>query len=306
MEENNRSRKLKPYHGIGLFVLVILMMLFVATPIQMRFGMYGVAITELIILVMAVIPAIILKANLKEVFPIKRPSIRQLFGTLIMWLATFLAVTLVTLIIGYYFPEGISQVSEGLNEVVTSIPMWISFIIVAIMPAICEEALTRGFIQASFHSFKSKWFIVVLVGIIFGIFHLDPFRFFPTAILGGTMAYIMIETKNLLLPIFFHFVNNGLSTLVSFLLPAQEAVEAVGEFYVPLASIGAYFIIGSAVPFLFLLGSILIHKKGELRKEDTSNTKKKINKIYVAAFFTVAMLVIGFVIISKSIGEIML
>lgn len=308
MEEksNNGLRTLKAFHGIGLAVLFVLMMLFVATPIQMKFGMYGVAITELIVLAMGIIPAIILKADLKEVFPIKVPALRQLFGTLIMWLATYFVVTLITLIIGYFFPESLNQVSTGLNEVITSIPMLISFFIVAIMPAICEEVLTRGFIQASFHSFKNKWSIVILVGVIFGIFHLDFVRFFPTAILGGTMAYIMFETKNLVLPMFLHFINNGLSTLVSFLVPAQDMASSIGSMQVPMASIGSWFIVASAAPFAFLLGSILIHKKGEKKYDDDKARRNSNKMIYVAATLTVIMLIIGFVIMRSSIGELIL
>lgn len=308
MEEknNNGLKSLKAYHGIGLAILFVLMMLFVATPIQMKFGMYGVAITELIVLAMGIISAIILKADLKEVFPIKIPAIRQLFGTLVMWLATYLVVTLITLIIGYFFPESLNQVSEGLNEVITSIPMWLAFIFVAIMPAICEEVLTRGFIQASFHNFKSKWSIVVLVGIIFGIFHLDFVRFFPTAILGGTMAYIMFETRNLVLPMFLHFINNGLSTLVSFLLPAQDMANSISGMEIPMASIGSWFIVASAAPFAFLLGSILIHKKGEDRGSEVEGKNSWSKKIYVAAAITVVLFIIGVVIMSKFAGELVL
>lgn len=306
-ERNNKGLKsLKAYHGIGLAILFVLMMLFVATPIQMKFGMYGVAITELIVLAMGIISAIILKADLKEVFPIKVPALRQLFGTLIMWVATYLVVTLITLIVGYFFPESLNQVSEGLNEVITSIPMWLAFIFVAIMPAICEEVLTRGFIQASFHNFKSKWSIVVLVGIIFGIFHLDFVRFFPTAILGGTMAYIMFETKNLVLPMFLHFINNGLSTLVSFLLPAQEMANSISSMEIPMASIGAWFIVASAAPFTFLLGSILIHKKGEKRESEPAEKKNWSKKIYLAATMTVVLFIIGLIIMSKFAGELLL
>lgn len=306
-ERNNKGLKsLKAYHGIGLAILFVLMMLFVATPIQMKFGMYGVAITELIVLAMGIISAIILKADLKEVFPIKVPALRQLFGTLIMWVATYLVVTLITLIVGYFFPDSLNQVSEGLNEVITSIPMWLAFIFVAIMPAICEEVLTRGFIQASFHNFKSKWSIVVLVGIIFGIFHLDFVRFFPTAILGGTMAYIMFETKNLVLPMFLHFINNGLSTLVSFLLPAQEMANSISSMEIPMASIGAWFIVASAAPFTFLLGSILIHKKGEKRESEPAEKKNWSKKIYLAATMTVVLFIIGLIIMSKFAGELLL
>lgn len=303
---NNGLRSLKAYHGIGLAILFVLMMLFVATPIQMRFGMYGVAITELIVLAMGIIPAIILKADLKEVFPVKIPALRQLFGTLIMWGATYLVITLITLIIGYFFPESLNQVSTGLNEVITSIPMLISFFIVAIMPAICEEVLTRGFIQATFHSFKSKWSIIILVGIIFGIFHLDFIRFFPTAILGGTMAYIMFETKNLVLPMFLHFINNGLSTLASFLLPVQDMANSVSGMGIPMASVGSWFIVASAAPFAFLLGSILIHKKGERNHEEAAGENNWSKKIYVAATMTVILFIIGIVIMKKFVGELVL
>ncbi|MEG2936453.1 MAG: CPBP family intramembrane glutamic endopeptidase, partial [Clostridium sp.] len=228
------------------------------------------------------------------------------FGTLIMWVATYLVVTLITLIVGYFFPESLNQVSEGLNEVITSIPMWLAFIFVAIMPAICEEVLTRGFIQASFHNFKSKWSIVVLVGIIFGIFHLDFVRFFPTAILGGTMAYIMFETKNLVLPMFLHFINNGLSTLVSFLVPAQEMANSISGMEIPMASIGSWFIVASAAPFAFLLGSILIHKKGERSYEEGTKKNNWSKKIYVAAAITVVLFIIGVVIMSKFASELVL
>lgn len=301
VEENNSKGlgSLKAYHGIILAVLFVLMMLFVATPIQMKFGMYGVAITELIVLAMGIIPALILKADLKEVFPVKKPQLRQLVGTLLMWMATYFVVTLIALIIGYFFPESLNEVSAGLNEVITSIPMWLAFIFVAVMPAICEEVITRGFIQASFHNIKNKWIIVILVGIIFGIFHLDFVRFFPTAILGGTMAYIMFETKNLVLPMFLHFINNGLSTLVTFLAPVQDMANTVESMQVPMVSIGSWFIVASAAPFIFLLGSLLIHKKDEKRSKDKSMVKK----IYVAGVFTAVMLITGMFIVKTSIGD---
>lgn len=67
------EKQLKPYQGIIIFILVILLIIFVAVPIQRKWGIYGLALTELIILLLAIIPAIILKTNLKEIFPVKKP-----------------------------------------------------------------------------------------------------------------------------------------------------------------------------------------------------------------------------------------
>lgn len=299
MEINKKVKGMRPIKGLIVAVIGILFLIFIAGPIQMNFGMTGLAITEIGILLIAVVAALICRANLKEVFPIKKPTLREVFGTIIIWVGTLIGVLISTLIMAYFFPEGFAQVSEGLNNVITSVSMGVALFIVAVMPAICEEALMRGFILSSFRSFKSKWLIVILVGIIFGIYHLDPYRFLPTAILGMSMAYIMLETNNLLYPILLHFINNGFSTLVTFLNPAQGAAS-MDTFSVPLASIGAYFIIGSIIPFALLLGGYLLRKKGAATEENSK--KRKINPVYIAAFATAAMLVVGFTITMKNIN----
>ena len=299
MEINKKVKGMRPIKGLIVAVIGILFLIFIAGPIQMNFGMTGLAITEIGILLIAVVAALICRANLKEVFPIKKPTLREVFGTILIWVGTLIGVLISTLIMAYFFPEGFAQVSEGLNNVITSVSMGVALFIVAVMPAICEEALMRGFILSSFRSFKSKWLIVILVGIIFGIYHLDPYRFLPTAILGMSMAYIMLETNNLLYPILLHFINNGFSTLVTFLNPAQGAAT-MDTFSVPLASIGAYFIIGSIIPFALLLGGYLLRKKGAATEENSK--KRKINPVYIAAFATAAMLIVGFTITMKNIN----
>lgn len=299
MEINKKVKGMRPIKGLIVAVIGILFLIFIAGPIQMNFGMTGLAITEIGILLIAVVAALICRANLKEVFPIKKPTLREVFGTILIWVGTLIGVLISTLIMAYFFPEGFAQVSEGLNNVITSVSMGVALFIVAVMPAICEEALMRGFILSSFRSLKSKWLIVILVGVIFGIYHLDPYRFLPTAILGMSMAYIMLETNNLLYPILLHFINNGFSTLVTFLNPAQGAAT-MDTFSVPLASIGAYFIIGSIIPFALLLGGYLLRKKGAATEEN--NKKRKINPVYIAAFATAAMLVVGFTITMKNIN----
>ena len=51
---------------------------------------------------------------------------------------------------GIFFPKEIFAVSEGLNEVIYSVPLILSVFISSVMPAVCEEALHRGFILKSF------------------------------------------------------------------------------------------------------------------------------------------------------------
>lgn len=302
--ESKQLKTLKPYQGIAVFILVILATLFIAAPIQRKWGMYGVALTEIIILLLAVVPAILLKADLKEIFPVKKPLLRQIFGVLIMWIGSYFVVILITLVTGYLFPEGLAKVSNTIQNTFTSIPMWAAFFIIAVMPAICEEALHRGFILSSLASIKNKWTIVLCMGVIFGIFHLDLYRFLPTAVLGMAMSYIMIETKNMLLPMLFHFINNALSTVASFTTKPQASSTGVNS-QAMLYAIAAYLIIGAIVPFLLLSGSRLIHRKEAADEtEDITMKRKRKNKaIIAAALCSALMILLGVVLMTINIKK---
>ncbi len=294
------KRKLNPYHGIIIFVVVILMLLFVAAPIQYRFGLYGVLLTEILLVMLSFAAALLYKADLKSVFPVKVPKLRQICGVVILWIGGFLVVILVTLIIGYFFPEGLFEVGNSLQEIFTSVPMVISFLIVAVSPAICEEILVRGFILSSFRTLKNKWLIVSIVGVLFGIFHLDPYRFLPTAILGLLLSYIMLETNNILLPALFHFINNGFSSLTSFLTKndTMQALDTIETTRIPLISIGIYFILASAAPFLMFAGSKLLHLKYQPASEEDYILKQKQNRkvLWTAVAITIFMFITGFII----------
>lgn len=300
----NETKRLTPLHGIGVFIFEMILFWFVAPPIQSKFGMAGVAITELMLLAIGVGAALLFKQNLKEVFPIKTPTLRNLAGTLFIWGGAFLTSMVGTLIITVIDPSGISEVSEGLNGMFTSVNFWISFVVVSVMPAICEEALHRGFILHTFKNVKKEWVIVLCMGIIFGIFHLDAYRFLATAILGAGLTYVMLKTKNFLMPMFYHAFNNLLPILLSFslmaavevpdgeILGAAENVTSIMTREMALFSLGSYLMVGMAAPFLFLIGSKWLKPK----EEKLSN-----RAILGMALCSGAMLVLGIIIMGVAI-----
>lgn len=286
-EQGNAGRaKVQPkvWMGIVWFAIVMVVFVFVAAPIQYALGMWGVAITEIILLLMAVLPAIILKWDIKKVIPIRLPKLRQIFGTLLIWGGTYLIVIVSTMAIAYFFPEEVFSVSSGIGSLFNSVPPLISFFIVAIMPAICEETLHRGLILYTFKNVKQKWIIVIAMGIIFGVFHLDPVRSIPTGILGAAITYIMLETNNILLPMLLHFVNNAMSSLANMSnVGANLDAETVGEVAEQISgstmTLGVYCVMAVAAPVLLLLGAALINGNRNIPRvidaDDTTNENTK-------------------------------
>ena len=270
MEEMRSTKeRMQPrwWMGVLWFVVVMAVVIFAFGPIQNALGMPGLVVTELILLAMAVVPAIVMKWNLKEVFSIRLPKIRQIFGALFIWAGAFLLMMSVNMIIMYLFPQQMANTGTALNSFFTSISPVIGFLILAVSPAICEEALCRGLIQYTFRDVKSKFIVIAAMGVIFGLFHLDPVRILGTGILGAAIAYVMLETKNILLPMLIHFTNNALSAVATFSTASAETIsdEVMAESVELLSSstafIGVYVMLAAAAPVLLLIGAAMIRVK---------------------------------------------
>ncbi|MDD2283696.1 MAG: CPBP family intramembrane metalloprotease, partial [Eubacteriales bacterium] len=134
---------IKPRVAIGIFVflLVIVLTIIVAVPVQSAWKIWGLAITELMLLACALVPALLLKWDLKEVFPVKIPSLRQLFGVLVLLTGSYLSVLAINMVFFYLFPQGLTDVSNQFLYLFRSVPLPVALFIVAVMPAVCEECL---------------------------------------------------------------------------------------------------------------------------------------------------------------------
>ena len=116
----------------------------------------------------------------------------------------------------YLFPQNI-EVAEAISEFMLGDNSFIvALIAFAILPAICEEVLFRGFLITAFKGKKSAFRPVILSSILFGIMHIDFIRMIPTAILGLTLGYAVYNTSSIFIPMLMHFMNNGLVIFASY------------------------------------------------------------------------------------------
>ena len=147
-----RSVRMQPrwWMGVLWFVVVMAVVMFAFGPIQYALGMPGLVVTELILLALAVVPAIVMKWNLKEVLSIRLPKLRQILGALVMWGGALLLMLSVNMVITYLFPQQMASTSTAMNSFFTSVGPVVGFLIIAVSPAICEEALCRGLLQYTF------------------------------------------------------------------------------------------------------------------------------------------------------------
>lgn len=257
------KRILKPYHGILFFVIAILALIFPGAIMQAYWGMAGLAVSEIMYLVISVVYVLILRGDLKEVFPLKKIKVTVVIGTILLWVGTYPVIMLLSMIITALFPEQILATSQGLNSVFSQVSVPMQIIIVALLPAICEEAMHRGVILNSFKNIRSKWIVIIATGVLFGINHLSIWRFLPTAILGIALTYVVYETGNIFYSVLFHFLNNAFSTLAtaagdSSAVSVETSLEIFHSAPIMCVGIGLYMIFSAIAPFLIYTAAYLV------------------------------------------------
>lgn len=271
-----QKRVLKPYHGIIFFVIVIVALIFPGAFMQYYWGVPGLVASELMFLVLSILYVLILRGDMKKVFPLRKVKLVSIFGTILLWGGTLLVVMMLTMILMCFFPERMMSTSQGLSEAFSVMSLQVQIIVVALVPAICEEFIHRGVILNSFRPIRNKWIAIVGVGILFGINHLDIWRFVPTAVLGIALTYVVYETDNIFYSVLYHFVNNAFSSIISSFSGAAEMEEmaatlenGVEIFRQPdykMMIIGTYMMFASVAPYLIYTAAYMVR----LGKADAS------------------------------------
>jgi len=213
--------------ALVILSVTLLVLYGVMGPIQERFGMAGLAVTEFSLFGLSLLYCFAFRIPLADAFPLPALKARLAFGTVLCYFAVLFALTPVSFLLSALAPQETIEVQEALSDVFLSASPAFAFLCVAVLPAICEEAVFRGVLFASLEPMKSEFAKILLIGICFGVFHGNIIRFFPTALLGMCLTWLRLRTGSMAYPMILHCINNMVSLGANYLLAAEEALPSV-------------------------------------------------------------------------------
>jgi len=85
---------------------------------------------------------------------------------------------------------------------------WGVFLKVALLAPIIEESLFRGIIMHGLMKNYKSWYAILLSGVLFSLFHLNPWQMTYTFFLGLFLGWLMVRSRSLPLCILAHSINN--------------------------------------------------------------------------------------------------
>ena len=97
---------------------------------------------------------------------------------------------------------------------------FVGVLVLAILPALSEELLTRGVLLTSL---KKGGYIygILMSGLLFAIMHGNPLQLIHQFLLGAIYGYIVVVSNSILPAILGHFFNNFMSVGIMALMPSE-------------------------------------------------------------------------------------
>jgi len=135
--------------------------------------------------------------------------------------------------------ESLKDLTQYLTKFDSVGELIFGLIIFALIPAIGEELVFRGIVQNQcMRWLKNPHVAIWITAIIFGAIHLQFYGMLPRTLLGALLGYLYWWSGNIWVPILGHFMNNGFTVLMLYLVQQKNVdfdVESTAAM--PLASI---------------------------------------------------------------------
>lgn len=204
-----------PTTGDAWFMVVFVMFayLYLGSVLEMKYGFGGIFGIQMIIFVLPLLYVLYTKRSILQTYSFRKTKFMNFVAALFMGCGAMLIGIILTSFVSMLFPTEAEMVSSGLMNELMSDNELLTFAVVALTPAVCEEMLFRGFL---FSAFRGRYKIVVsvlLTAVIFGVYHMSIVRFFTTALLGAALAVIVYYSDSIFPAMMMHAINNGIAVL---------------------------------------------------------------------------------------------
>lgn len=169
------------------------------------------------ILLPCVIMAILLTRSPRRALRIHRVQINHVFAAVLIGFALHPSyVVLGEAITSVYpiAPETVAVLSKFQANLFDQ-PLWLCLILLAGLPAVCEELAYRGFIFGGLLRQQGLLRAIIVSALLFGFTHAVLQQSINASVMGLVLGFIAWRTGGVICTIFVHAINNSLTLLMS-------------------------------------------------------------------------------------------
>lgn len=208
-------RRSVPTLGMALlmYCVCLLLLFYLGTFFQSRRPVLGLLTTQwVLILAPTLLICWYAKLDLLRTFHVRLPRVSELGGTLLVAVGWAILLLQAGAWQNRVFPAP-AEIEEEIRWILDQIQVFGGntglFLIVTLSPAICEESLFRGAILSAMKNRLPAWVVLLLVGFLFGVLHLNVYRLVGATLSGIVLTYLVWRSGALPTAMIAHLIINS-------------------------------------------------------------------------------------------------
>ncbi len=220
-----RDREDTPSVAEALFCCILILMIRVfmglalAQPHNFNGFIVLAAVTQLVVIATPVLlMTIMLTRNpLRTLLLDRRPPLWSLGAVVVLAVAVHPVVNALRNLVMQLYPLS-DEVAAQLNNFggllggpMSAVQMLMMLLVLAVVPAICEELAFRGFVLSGLRHLGHKWQAIALSAFFFGVTHAIFQQSIVACVLGVLLGFIAVQTGSLIPCMIYHVLHNGLA-----------------------------------------------------------------------------------------------
>jgi sodium transport system permease protein len=165
-----------------------------------------------------------------ETFRLRLPPLRAVLAAVMIGSSSWLLANVAVQLQERVLPPSkvLEEFGRQIEAQLGSVPLWQVLLLIAIVPAVCEEFLFRGFLLSGLASSTRKWSAIWAAAFIFGLYHFLIDKVPVTMLLGVVLAYTCWQSRSIFPGMLIHAMHNGIGVLLM-ALPRWVQAESHGR-----------------------------------------------------------------------------
>ncbi|HPD29830.1 MAG TPA: ABC transporter permease subunit/CPBP intramembrane protease [Phycisphaerae bacterium] len=214
--------------------------------------------------------AAFLKIDLVNTFRLRLPPARAWLAALLIGVSSWAVATECFALQTRVIPpsEALAQLDRVLSEGAENASLRTIVLLLALIPAVTEEFLFRGFLLSGLGRASGKWTAVIGAGLIFGAFHFVVDKIPVTALMGMLLGYLCWQSRSLWPGILAHAMHNSALMVLPNMPRAAAWLGLAGIDREPERLLPIHVVIPAAV---LLLAGLAILATLRQRRSSTAN-----------------------------------
>jgi membrane protease YdiL (CAAX protease family) len=174
-----------------------------------------VLLSQLLLVLPGVVYIAIYRINIKEALRFKKISFSNVMLLIVF---AFLIMPLMAFINAVSMLFATNFISDTMTDIIQNNNLLLSLFVIAFIPCLFEESIYRGLFFNEYRK-QNTLKAILLSALLFGLLHMNINQFSYAFILGIVFAFVVEATDSIVSTIIIHFVINGSSVVLNYMLP---------------------------------------------------------------------------------------